>query len=75
MNYYQKRKSAAHELHRVDKLGGSKMKILHVIGAVAFGCAVGLAIGDMTPLLSCLALGLAGGAMMISTMQYTGWYQ
>jgi len=51
------------------------MKILHVIGAVAFGCAVGLAIGDMTPLLNCLALGLAGGAMMISTMQYTGWYQ
>lgn len=50
------------------------MKVLHVIGAFAFGCAVGMASGGAVPLLNCLSLGMAGGALMIATMKYTGWY-
>ena len=51
------------------------MRVLHVIGAVAFGFAVGMVSGGTVPLLNCLALGMAGGALMISTMRYTGWYE
>ena len=50
------------------------MKVLHIIGGMALVAAVGLAEGGQVPLLNCLALAIAGGALMIATMKYTGWY-
>ena len=49
------------------------MKVLHIIGGLAVVCAVGLIEGG-APLMSSFALGLSGGALMIATMKYTGWY-
>ena len=49
------------------------MKALHVIGGLAIIAAVSLIEGG-APLLSSFALGLSGGALMIATMKYTGWY-
>ena len=49
-------------------------KILHIIGGLMLVLAVGCVEGG-APLLSSFALGMSGGALMIATMRYTGWYE
>lgn len=50
------------------------MKVLHIIGGLAIIVAVGMVEGGGLNCLQGLALGMSGGALMISTMRYTGWY-
>lgn len=50
------------------------MKVLHIIGGLMMVATVGLIEGGQVPLLPCMMLGIAGGALMIATMKYTGWY-
>ena len=58
----------------VDKPGGEKMKALHIIGGLLLILAVaGVEGGGFTSLQGFL-LGMAGNALMLATMKWTGWY-
>lgn len=50
------------------------MKALHVIGGLVLLLAVAGVEGGGLNCLQGLVLGMSGGAMMIATMRYTGWY-
>ena len=50
------------------------MKLLHIIGGLMLVAAVGLIEGGQVPLLNCMALAIAGNALMLATMKWTGWY-
>lgn len=50
------------------------MKALHIIGGLALLLAVAGVEGGGLNCLQGLALGMSGGALMIATMRYTGWY-
>jgi hypothetical protein len=50
------------------------MKALHIVGGLALLLAVAGVEGGGLNCLQGLALGMSGGALMIATMRYTGWY-
>lgn len=49
------------------------MKALHILGGLMLVISVGLIEGG-SPLLASTLVGVAGCALMIATMKYTGWY-
>ena len=49
------------------------MKALHILGGLMLVISVGLIEGG-SPLLASTLVGVAGCALMVVTMKYTGWY-
>lgn len=54
---------------------GRDMKLLHAFGGLLLLLAVAGVEGGGFTCLEGLLVGMAGGAMMLSTMKRTGWYQ
>ena len=50
------------------------MKVLHVLGGLMLILAVAGVEGGGFSCLQGLLVGLNGGAIMVATMKYTGWY-
>ncbi|MBQ5657956.1 MAG: hypothetical protein IIV02_00325 [Peptococcaceae bacterium] len=50
------------------------MKVLHIIGGLLLILAAAGVEGGGFTCLQGLALGMAGGTLMIATMKQTGWY-
>jgi len=50
------------------------MKILHIIGGLMLILAVGGVEGGGFTCLQGFLLGMAGNALMLATMKWTGWY-
>lgn len=55
--------------------GGISVKLLHIVGGLLVVLAVGFIEGGGLNCLQGAVMGFGGGALMIATMNMTGWYE